>query len=279
MTGFCAQAAETDLEQVKGTEFEPVHWAYSTFFGTGWYRVEDARSVYVFRVPLRQVLRESAISATGKRTTGIEVKYPLTVGLHDIDDLGGILQDDNFGTFAFAPGVVLESPVTPNWHLRTFAHFGWGKEFEGGDSAWIYSVGLKSRYRFPSDNRYQWYLFNGFYFAGYSPDLGRSDDLLIAETGVEFQQPLKRARLMNRPIDLHWNLMYSFLGNNLRFSLPDGSFRPVENQFEVGLQASFRDGPFKFLGMNIHRLGIGYRFSSSGEFSAITFSTRSWFTK
>ena len=25
--------------------FEPVHWAYSSFFGTGWYNVDDARSI------------------------------------------------------------------------------------------------------------------------------------------------------------------------------------------------------------------------------------------
>ena len=274
-----ADTPVSDLSGVLRADFEPVHWAYSSFFGTGWYEKKDARSVFVLRVPPRQVLRNSSINETGERRLGIEIRYPLTVGLHDVKDLGGIIENDNFGTVAFAPGVEVEVPINPQWYLRTFAHIGWGKELEQGESAWIYSVGVKSRYGFPSNSQYRWFLFNSLYYAGYSPDKGRSDHLAVAEIGLEFLQPLKKASLVGRPLDLHWNLMYSFLGRDLHFNLPDGSFDPIKDQFELGLQASFRDGPLKIWMFKVHRFGIGYRFSSSGEFSAITFSMRSWFTK
>jgi hypothetical protein len=277
-------AVKADTSSVSASEqplrnFEPVHWAFSSFFGTGWYQKKDARSVYVLRIPPRQVLRQTSISETGERRVGIEIKYPLTIGLHDIEDLGGILEDDNFGTIAFTPGITLEFPVNPDWYLRMSAHAGWGKELELGDSAWIYSAGIKSRYLLSSGERHRWYLLNGIHYAGYTPDPGRSDYLFVAEAGLEYEQALENFTMLDRPVNLHWNLMYAFYGRDLHFNLPDGSFDPIEDQLEFGFQASFRDGPFKLFGLNIHRVGIGYRFSPSGEFSALTFSLRSWFTK
>ena len=34
--------------------FEPaIHWAYASFFGTGWYKINDQRSSFIMRAPLR----------------------------------------------------------------------------------------------------------------------------------------------------------------------------------------------------------------------------------
>ena len=263
---------------VLSQDFEPIHWSYSSFFGTGWYNIEDARSVFALQVPFRQTLRESSFSGSRERIVGIEIRYPLTIGLHDVEDLGGIVENDNFGTIAFAPGIELEIPINQRWYLRPFAHVGWGRELEKGESAWVYYAGIKSRYIFPA-KKYEWSLLNSLYYAGYSPDEGRSDHLAVAQLGVELRHPLGQAKLAGRPVDLHWNLIYTFLGNELHFNLPDGSFDPIEDQLEFGLAMSFRDGPYKLWFFNVHRLGLGYRVSSSGQFTAITLHMRSWFTK
>lgn len=267
-----SMAAETK------TVFEPVHWAYSSFFGTGWYKIDDARSVFVVRAPFRHTLRQSSLAGTGTGKLGIEIKYPVTVGLHDVEDLGGIIENDNFASMTFAPGIELEIPINERWYLRTLAHLGWGTDLGDDNSAWIYYAGVKSRYTFPA-RKYQWSLLNGLYYAGYSPDKGRSDHLAVAQAGVELKQPLDKARFNGEPIDLHWVLMYSFLGNELHFNLPDGSFDPIGDQIEVGLQMSLRKRPFKIWFFDVQRLGIAYQFSSSGKFTAITFSMSSWFTK
>lgn len=276
---LAAEPSGTDTQDSAREGFEPVHWAYSSFFGTGWYQKKDAQSVFVLRIPPSQTLRKSSISDAGERKWGVELKYPLTIGLHDVQDLGVAIKNDNFGTLAFTPGLEVEIPINRNWYLKSFAHTGLGKELDHGESAWIYYAGVKSQYRFPSKSKYEWYLLNSLYYAGYSRYWGRSDHLAVAEIGVEFLQPLSRAKLLGRPVDLHWNMMYSFLGNELHFNLTDGSFDPVKDQLEIGIQASFRDGPFKIWIFNVQRLGIGYRFSPSGEFSAITLTTRSWFTR
>jgi hypothetical protein len=258
--------------------FEPVHWAYSSFFGTGWYEVEDARTVFVLRAPIRQTLRKSSLEKSGKDKLGIEIRYPVTVGLHDIEDLGGIIENDNFATASFTPGIELEIPINQRWYLRTLAHIGWGSDLRNDDSAWIYYAGIKSRYVFPA-RKYEWSLLNALYYAGYTPDEGRSDHLAVASIGAELRQPLERASIKGEPVDLHWTVMYSFLGNELHFNLPDGTFDPISDQIEVGLQMSLRNRPFKLWFLNIHRVGMGYRFSSDGQFTAITFSMNSWFRK
>jgi hypothetical protein len=259
-------------------DFEPTHWAYSSVFGTGFYQIKDSRSVFVLRVPPRQSLRKSSISESGERELGIEIKYPLTIGLHDIEDLTGIIDNDNFGTVSFTPGVELEIPINPRWYLRPFAHIGWGKELDSGESAWIYYTGIKSRYTFPA-RKNEWSLLNSLYYAGYTPDEGRSDQLAVAELGVELRQPLSNAKVLGRPIDLRWSLMFSFMSNELQFNQPDGDFEPIKNQLDFGLAMSFRDGPLEFWIFKIHQVGLGYRISSNGQFRAITFNMRSWFTK
>ena len=230
------------------------------------------------KIPPRQTLRESSITESGTRELGIEIKYPLTLGLHNINDLGGIIKTDNFGTMSFTPGVELEIPVNQRWYLRPSAHVGWGRELETKESAWIYSVGIKSRYAFPG-KKFDWYLLNSLYYAGYTPDRGRSDHLAVGLLGVEVRQPLSKATLAGQAIDLHWSLLYSFLGNEIHFNLPDGNFDPVEDQLEAGFAISLRDGPYEFRFFKVRRLSLGYRFSSNGRFEAITFSMRSWFTR
>ena len=259
-------------------EYEPVHWAYSSLFGTGWYKVDDNRSVFVMRIPPRQLLRKSGFSELGEREIGIEIHYPLTIGVHNIDDLPGIVNPDNFGTASFVPGVELEIPVTERWYLRPFVHGGWGTELNTRSSAWIYYGGIKSRYNIPA-GKFEWSLLGGLSYAGYTPDTGRSDHLAVTQLGFEFRQPLAGATLAGRAIDLHYNFMYSFLGRELHFGLPDGGFNPVEDQLEVGIAMSFRTRPLKIWFFNVNRLGLGYKFSSDGNFEAITFSMRSWFTR
>lgn len=275
---FMAIAGPCSADVEQQTLFEPVHWAYSSFFGTGWYKVSDARSVFVIKTPIRQTLRPSSLAESGAREVGVEIRYPVSIGMHDIRDLGSIIEDDNFATVSFAPGVELEIPINKRWYLRTSAHAGWGTDLKSDDSAWIYYAGIKSRYSFPAE-KYQWSLLNSLFYAGYTPDEGRSDHLAVAQLGVELTQPLDRMTLFGEPVDLHWTLMYSFLGNELHFNLPDGTFDPIQDQIEIGLQVSLRNRPFRFWFFELQRLGLGYQFSSSGEITAITFSARSWFTK
>jgi hypothetical protein len=272
LSGVCQTATMQD------PDFEPVHWAYSSFFGTGWYQIRDNRSIFVLRMPPRQTLRKSSFSESGERELGFSIQYPLTLGLHNIDDLSGIIAQDNFGTVSFTPGLEVEIPVSKKWYLRSFAHVGWGTDLQTDESVWIYYAGVKSRYAF-TERKYDWDLLSGIYYAGFTPDDGRSDHLAVADVGVELHHPLAKVTIAGRAINLHYNFMYSFVGNNLHFGLPDGEIDVVQDQLEAGIAMSFREGPYKLWFFNVERLALGYKFTSEGQFEAITLSMSSWFSK
>ena len=62
------------------TETESIHWAYGSILGTGWYKLDGDRQVYVLRIPPRWYYRDSSIDESGQRTLGIEFHFPLTFG-------------------------------------------------------------------------------------------------------------------------------------------------------------------------------------------------------
>ena len=51
-----------------------VHWAYSAYFGTGWYRVAGDRDVYVVRMSPRWALSEPVLDADSNKSIGIYLK-------------------------------------------------------------------------------------------------------------------------------------------------------------------------------------------------------------
>ena len=259
-------------------EVEPVNWAYSSVFGTGWYTVEENQSLFALSLPVRQTLRKSSITESGERGIGIEIDWASSLGLYKIDDLPGLIDPDNFGSIVFTPGVKLEIPVTPNWYLRPYANFGWGSKLGSSDSAWIYYTGIKSHYTLPLASS-NWALINSIYYAGYTPSVGPSNDLAVIQAGVEYRQQLNKISKNGSPVDLHWTLNYSYLGDELTFGLPDGSIDAVDDQIEVALAYSYRNKPIKVWFMEFDNIGLGYRFSSNGTFKGISLNLGSWFLR
>ena len=52
---FLLYPAAAAAQAVPYAEPEPekqVHWATAAFFGTGWYQVDENRSVFIFRIPI-----------------------------------------------------------------------------------------------------------------------------------------------------------------------------------------------------------------------------------
>jgi len=259
-------------------EPEPVHWAYSSFFGTGWYQVDANRSVFVLRLSPRQVLSRPAFE-DGDRTLGVEIHYPLTLGMHNLDfeDLPGNLYPSNFGTASFTPGVDLEIPITSRFSLRPSVRAGMGIEFESKDKAWIWEAGVKGRYTLPA-SRVQWSLLGEVNVAGHNADGAPADHVSGLLFGFEARQPLRR-EFRGQGWDLNWHASYAFLDRELRFDNGDGTYRSVNDIIQLSIALSPRDRNFRFWGWSPEQLGLGIKFSPDGEFAAVTFSSRSWFSK
>lgn len=255
-----------------------IHWAYSSFLGTGWYKLSGNRQVYVLRMNPKWYFREASIDASGDRKFGIDFHFPVTMGLHKLEQLEDFVDPENIGTVAFNPGVELEFPVSDRWRLRTYAHLGWGTDTDGDESAWTYDAGIKSRYAF-NKGKLDWGLVNELFTAGYKPDEGTNGSLGGFMAGLDFSYPIRSEFGMGHPLRLTWDVSYRWFLDDLTFRDGDGTSSSFDDEWEIGIALARRDGPIPIWFMNYQQLGLTYRFNSDGSFNAITVNFRSPFTR
>lgn len=270
----------TAAAQAQQRDFDPasVHWAYSAYFGTGWYRVSDDREVYVLRYTHRWNLREASIDEHGDRSLGIHFKFPLTAGLEilESDRIPDLVDPDNLSTLSITPGVDIEIPLNARWSLRPYAALGWGSILDRGESSWIYWTGIKSRYAFQS-GRLDWALLNTIGYVGHSPEQASSDEFWPLMIGFEFDYPISDLRLGGDDTMLHWHLTYTSFERNLDFIVDGLKTDPITDEWELAVALAKQDKKIKIWFMSFERLGIGYRRNTDGNLRGITFVFRSVF--
>jgi len=260
------------------SEASSVPWAYGAYFGTGWYQVEGDRDIYVIRYTPRWEYREADISEEGTRTIGIEFRFPITFGLDNFsyDDLVGSANPDNLSSLSVTPGIDVTIPITEKWWLRPFAAVGWGSAFNTSESVVTYWGGVKSRYSF-QHGKLHWALLNSITYVGHTPSIGPSDNFWPLMTALEFDYPLGQRKLGGEQVFLSWHGMYTTFENRLQNVLDDGSIVPITDQWEFGMSIRKESERIKILWLNFDRLGLAYRFSTSGDFKGISFVFRSIF--
>ncbi|MBT8054748.1 MAG: hypothetical protein HKN57_14940 [Xanthomonadales bacterium] len=268
-----AQAVPSDQEPAR-----QVHWAMGAFFGTGWYRVDQNRSVFVFRIPPRQTVRKAGFDENGKRTLGIEIQYPLTFGLHNLDDIPDFIDFENYGTVSFTPGVEVEIPVNQRWSLRPYAHIGAGYERETREWAGIWYGGLKSRYLLGESEKLSWSLLNAVYYAGYKPEFKSRGRYGSVMAGLEFDQPMGKLEFGGEPLRLNWHVTYNYLFDKLNFHIDEDRSESIRDQWQIGLALSNSSKQMKIWFMTFEHIGLSYKTSSNGAYKAISLNLRSPFT-
>lgn len=267
-------ALQAQAVPVEAEPAEQVHWALGTFFGTGWYEIEDNRSVFVLRIAPRQTLRESSLDAGGKRRLGVEILYPVALGLSKLDRAEDFIEFDNYASISFSPGIELEVPVTPAWALRPYLHLGYGRELESGEGATIWYGGIKSRYRLGGGR--QWSLLNGAHLAGYKPEFEKRGRYGAIMTGLEWQRPLQGLEWRGAPLYLNTHLTYDWFFDELNFHVDRYRLESFRDQWELGL-ALGGGRPLDFGFLSFDHVGLAYRWSSDGNFRAITLNFTSPF--
>jgi hypothetical protein len=275
MLGCPAQAWGQDRQP---RESDSLHWAMSSFLGTGWYQIDDSLSIFVIRMPPRQTVRESWFNSREDRGIGIEIKYNSTLGIFAFDDIPSTIDFDSVGTFSFTPGVELEIPVTQNFYLRPFAHAGWGTDFESSSSAWIWFGGVKSRYRFQkSDNNLA--IIGNLYYGGFNPTDAKSDDMGGLGLGMEGSIPLGNRSYRKTTVDLDWHAMYTYFSNEPVFTTAPETSVQVEQMYEFGLALSPRDGTWDLWLWKPERLGLAVKWDPDTDFLGLTINFTSWFRR
>jgi hypothetical protein len=280
---FAASVFLFNRAQAQEVGINEVHWAYSAYFGTGWYQVSGDRDVFVLRMTPRWNIRDADYSADGDKTIGIELRFPITLGLDrfNLDDIPEIIDLDNVASISVTPGIDITIPVTARWSLRPYAAVGWGTVLGGSESSWTYWGGVKSHYSFKNGNL-DWALINSVTYVGYAPNQGESEYFLPLMAGLEFDYPFGKRKLAGEQLMLSWHGMYTTYENSLDFILDEGPLRPSEaitDEWEFGISLRKQTSPIRIWFMNFDRLGLAYRFSSSGDLKGISFVFRSVFDR
>jgi hypothetical protein len=280
--GICIAYLLANIPNVQAQEVDinSIHWAYSSYFGTGWYQVSGDRDTFVLRMTPRWELVEAELAQSGERTIGVNLRFPITVGLNrfDLNDLPGAANADNLASLSVTPGIDVTVPITDRWSLRPFASIGWGTLLDGADSAWTYWGGVKSRFTFQK-GKLHWALLNSVTYVGYTPNHGHSENFWPLMVGLEFDYPLGNRKLDDEALYVSWHGTYTSFEDDLELALEDELVRPITDEWELGVSLRKKYKPIKIWWLNFDRLGLAYRFSSSGDFKGISFVFHSVFDR
>jgi hypothetical protein len=253
LAAVCNANAQTGTVQ----DDEPLfNWYYAAIFGTGVYSAGD-RTVAVLQAPLSFSLRERS-----EDQWGLRLKLPVSLGFYDFD-FGDFVDQglpDRVSTISVLPGLELDKYITPRWLFKPYLATGGGWEIGGEESAWIYDMGVRSRFRLGDDRGTLFSLVNWLSLAGYKPSGGSRQTLSLLAIGFDVEAPTGK-ELFGRPITVSILPIYYYYFRKLNFGEfadPDNNVRE-EGEIAISLLA---EKPFRIVGINVDRIGIAFRGSA-----------------
>lgn len=255
---LCLATVSNTIAQTRAVEDDEqlFNWYYAAIYGTGIYSAGD-RTVAVFQAPLSFTLRES-----GEDQWGLRLTLPVSLGFYDFsfDEVVNDGLPKRVSTLGVLPGVEFEKRVLPRWLLRPYLSAGAGWEIGGDESALIYDVGVRSRFRLGNDRGTLFSLVNWLSLAGYDPGGGSAETLSLLAIGIDMQVPTGQT-LFDRPIVLSILPIYYYYFNKLGFAEISDRDNTVREESEIALSILAKE-PFSFWGISVDRVGIAIRTSA-----------------
>jgi len=253
-TDSSAQISASRLEEAEGV---PIHWAFSSTFGTGVYGLKDTR-VFILNLPIRYSLFKPE-----RNEIGLTLLFPLSIGVHnfDLDDILAGRIPDQAQTLTFLPGVQMVFPVGDNWKLRPSVQFGAGWELQGEERALIYTTGLDALYDFSwKKTGFRW--MGGLSLHGYKPNQGDGDDFVRFSTGLDVNQPLG-VRVGKRDLMLKPHTIFRWYIDD-----PERDLYEFSTVLEAGLAFGL-EPQLKLLWFQIERIGLAYKISNKRRLQGV----------
>ena len=242
-----------------------INWYYAATFGTGTYTAGD-RSVTVFQLPFSRALQ--TVEDDG---VGLRFKLSAALGIYDYDFNSVIHGNvpDRISTLSLLPGLEWQMLLNKRWTIRPYVDGGYGKELTGGQSAWIYDFGVKSRYIFAEDHGVEFALANAIASAGYRSRGGPTQTFGYLATGLDITIPTNKV-LYGRTAYIGFTPVYYYYFNHLNFAEFDAPNNRIREEFELAVSIVARK-PWSLKFFDIDRVGIALR--SSGDVTGVTLFT------
>jgi hypothetical protein len=252
------------------------HWAYASFFGTGWYKINDQRSAFILRASPRWTVGDASISEGGEREIAYTFRVPLTMGFANLDfeDIPGFLDPDNYTTASVGFSVDADIPITRRFSVRPSGEVGYGTILDESEYAWNYKAEIKSRYTFQA-GELDWALLFDVGIAGFEPNRGASDDFSFAAAGAEFGYPVSWFSREDSQTMLYWHVAFTDFLDEIEVRTGIQEFDSVANYWQIGAALGRRDQPVRIWFLSFDRLGLAYKINANSELRGINFVFRS----
>ncbi len=252
--GKNAAAANADLRG-------GINYAYSTWVGTGYYRVGDRNALI-----LRGRLTRPLLKSHAQREWELDLLLQGTIGFYDF-----LTADTDVAAVTAVPGLMLTYSVRENWWLKPFGQIGVGKDFSDGDTVLIGAAGIKSLAAISQANGAVWELGNSLMFADNSDssDTPLDDGFSMFEIGLNRRSPIDY-RVLGQPTDLNLFFIYTEFINDLEFFQVDFTDTRLKRIYKFGFAFTAEE---KFSIMGIKFGGAGLNVSLGDNYFGIGFLT------
>jgi hypothetical protein len=245
-------SAQTDAADSDAT----TNFAFATQLGSGLYR-SHGNTVQVYRLGFGVGLR----SLEGHRW-GLRLRVPVTFGFYDFD-LTSVLETglpDRLATMAVAPELRFEIALRDRWRLMPFGAIGVGHDFSVHRWNYVAATGMRSRVDLDWRS-FSFLVAHRFVYATYwTSGLGFGDDYGVLESGADARHSLGFS-VRGHGVDAG-----PYFVDYFYVSSPDlvhfiGESLSVKQLYELGVTVG-TSTPWKVLGLEMPRLGVGYRFGA-----------------
>jgi len=253
-----------------------VHWAYASYFGTGWYEISDQQSAFIANFAPKILTGEAAWAGDDDRKAVYSIRLPLTVGVTrlDLEDVPGILDLENFSTVSAGVRADIDVPLTERFSFRPSAQLSYGTVIGESEYAWTYRGDIRGRYTFRSGNL-DWALIGAAGIVGYDANRGNDDSFTYAAIGTEFAYPVPWFSSGGSQTLLYWHLLYTDFLDRLEVQGRSNQLEEITNYWQAGFAFGRRDEPIKLWFLRFERLGLAYDISPSGQLRGLKFVFRS----
>ena len=239
------------------------HWAYSTWLGTGIYKLNQD-DMFILSLSgdlpvnfdpdlVYQLLGGLTVGIDNYGLKGMEIKFP-----------------DGIGSLQFTPGFQVTYRVREQWYLKPFTQVGSGLSFVGGETIYMFAVGIKSVYE-TSLSRWRFKIGNQLMTARHIDGSLSSDKFAKFDTGINVKLPYSFS-IFDTPLDLNLLGMYTLFTSRVDeiFKRHDSSNAPLswlgQLGFDVGKVSNKSNvrGGFRYVfgedNLKGIRLNLGFPF-------------------
>ena len=253
-----------------------VHWAYASYFGTGWYEISDQQSAFIANFAPKILTGEAAWAGDDDRKAVYSIRLPLTVGVTrlDLEDVPGILDLENFSTVSAGVRADIDVPLTERFSFRPSAQLSYGTVIGESEYAWTYRGDIRGRYTFRSGDL-DWALIGAAGIVGYDVNRGNDDSFTYAAIGTEFAYPVPWFSSGGSQTLLYWHLLYTDFLDRMEVQGRSNQLEEITNYWQAGFAFGRRDEPIKLWFLRFERLGLAYDISPSGQLRGLKFVFRS----